>query len=185
MSPYRLDEFQAFKAVAGGLPTGTPRRILIASFITFLAVILVYLGLRFGYKLFLENSIEDLRTEAEVISAEVSVEEQENLITLYSQINNLQKVLAAHVDVTPAFTFLEASTHPRVVFESADISVADQELRLEGAAGSYEDLAAQLAIFENNPSVEKVFLESSSAAGSVVRFQVTLEFEPKTFSVKK
>lgn len=185
MSPYRPNEFQAFKAAAGALPSGTPHRILIASFILFLAVILSYLGLNFGYKLFLKNSIEDLKTEVKTISAEVSPEEQDNLIKLYSQINNLQKVLANHTDASPAFIFLETNTHPRVVFNTANLSVADREVALEGAAGSYEDLAVQLAIFENSPSVERVFLESSQASGSIVRFRIVLELEPKMFLVKK
>ena len=183
--PYRPNEFQAFRAAAGALPSGTPRRILIVSSILFLAVFLAYLGLDFGYKVFLKNSIEDLKTEVETISAQVSPEEQENLIKLYSQINNLQKVLANHNDASPAFLFLESNTHPRVVFNTANLSLADREVALEGASSSYEDLAAQLAIFEKSSSVERVFLESSQASGSVVRFRVVLELEPKMFLVKK
>ena len=63
--------------------------------------------------------------------------------------------------------------------------MADREVALEGASSSYEDLAAQLAIFEKSSSVERVFLESSQASGSVVRFRVVLELEPKMFLVKK
>ena len=183
--PYRPNEFQAFRAAAGALPSGTPRRILIVSSILFLAVFLAYLGLNFGYKVFLRNSIEDLKVEVETISAQVSPEEQENLVKLYSQINNLQKVLANHNDVSPAFLFLETNTYPRVVFNTANLSLADQELALEGVAGSYEDLAVQLAVFENSQSVERVFLESSQASGSVVRFRIVLELEPEMFLVKK
>lgn len=185
MSPYRPDEFQAFKAAAEALPSGTPRRILITSFVLFLAVILTYFGLAFGYKIFLENSIKDLEAEVKTVSTQISPEEQENLIKLYSQISNLQKVLVNHKDVSPIFLFLESSTHPRVVYNTMNLSVTDRELALEGAAGSYEDLAAQLAIFEKSPSVERIFLESSQAAGSVVRFRVILEFKSKMFLVKK
>ncbi len=185
LGSYRPNEFQAFKAAAGALPSGTPRRILIVSAILFLAVFLAYFGLNFGYKVFLKNSIEDLKAEIKTISAQVSPAEQENLVKLYSQINNLQKILVNHNDASPAFLFLETNTQPRVVFNTANLSVPDREMVLEGAAGSYEELAVQLAIFENSPSVERVFLESSQASGNVVRFRIVLELEPQMFLVKQ
>lgn len=163
------------------LPSGAPRRFLLVSFILFFASLLLYWGLSLGYGSFLERSIRLLEEERDELTGRLSGEDQASLISFYSQANNLRTLLEGHVFAAEIFPILERNTHPRVAYLALDMSVPDREVVLDGAAASYDDLVAQLAIYEAAPEVERLTLESSNLAGSVVNFKIILTLVPGVF----
>ena len=165
------------------LPSGVPRQFLLFSLIAFFAALILFAGLRFGYQVFLENAIEDLEAEVDRLGGQVTSEQQASLARLYSQVANLETLLEDHVFASELFPVLEANTHSRVAYRALEVSVPDREVAIEGLAGSYDDLVAQLALFERAPAVERLVLEDSQAEGSTISFRVILTMESGFFEL--
>ncbi|MBI1839158.1 MAG: hypothetical protein HYR95_02615 [Candidatus Colwellbacteria bacterium] len=152
-----------------------PWRMLVFSFIVFIASLLVYFGLRFGYKPFIEKSIAGTDAELNKLSLGIQSADQKNFINFYSQIANLKSVLGAHVTTSNLLPLLESVTHQKVVYASTNLSVPDRSLRIDGFAESYEVLSAQLALYKKASWVESVALDSSSAAEKNVKFSARIK----------
>lgn len=163
------------------LGVGWPWRLMLAMLVVFLAAILVYLGLAFGYKPFLTNSVQDLEGELESFSAQLSSEQKENFVNFYSQVTNLQKLLRSHILVSKIFPILESLTHKDVTYSTFNLSVVDKTLTIEGIARNYQALAQQLALYESSPEITLVILDSAKSTGSVVLFRVKVVWKPEVF----
>lgn len=160
---------------------GWPWRLMITMFVVFLTSVLVYLGLTFGYKPFLNNSLASIESELESVSAAFSSEKKENFINFYSQLTNLQKLLVDHKVASKVFSFLELVTAKDVTYTGVNLSVPDRTLTLEGATRSFESLAAQLTLYDQAKEVRKVTLDSSKSNGAIVQFKVKLLLRPELF----
>jgi len=147
---------------------------MLFSIVLFLAMLIIYGGLSLGYKGYLNRSIKSFEDELDELVYRFTPEQQENLITLYSQVDNLRGLLADHVYGAQLFPILERNTHPRVAYKTLYLSVPDSEVIIEGVTNSYDDLVTQLAIYEAAPEVERLVLGDSSSFGGVVNFKVTL-----------
>ncbi len=165
------------------LAVGWPWRMFVFTSVMFLAAVLAYLGLALGYKPYLQNSVSDIESELSSLSLQVSPEAQKNFIRFYSQVSNLRSLLAKHVTTSKLFPLLEQSTHQKVVYSSTTLIPAERTLRIEGFAESYEVLAAQLALFEQAPWVEKVILDSSSLSGKTIKFGARLIIKNETVNL--
>lgn len=165
------------------LAVGWPRRMFIFTSAMFLAAVFTYLGLAFGYKPYLQNSVSDIESKLNSLALQISPENQKNFIRFYSQISNLKSLLAKHVTTSELFPLLEASTHQKVVYSSTTLIPGEYTLRIEGFAESYEVLAAQLTLFEQAPWVKKVILDSSSLSGKTVKFGARLIIKNEAVSL--
>lgn len=163
------------------IPSGVPRRFLVFAIFFFGGAFLTYLGLSLGYTAFLRGQIEESRTKLEVLGQQISADDQRELILLYSQINNIQKLLSAHVAPSRTLSFLENNTAKQVVYLGTDLSIPDRRLVIDGVAVSYDELVRQLAAYEQAPEVERVNLEASDAAERVVRFKIHITLKPEVF----
>ncbi|MBI2594932.1 MAG: hypothetical protein HYW38_01580 [Candidatus Colwellbacteria bacterium] len=163
------------------IPSGVPRRFLTFSIILFLAMLFGYAVLALGYGPYLKGEINDSKTKLDALGRQISVEDQNELIRLYSQINNIERLLSSHVLASRILAFLETNTAQRVTYTGADLSIPDRRLILDGAAASYDELARQLAAYERAPEVGRTNLEGSEASGGVVRFRVSLILKPEVF----
>ena len=165
------------------MPSGVPRRFLIFSIFFFAGILLLYLGLAFGYAAFLRSGIADAKGELEALGRKIPADDQKELIQIHSQVNNIQKLLTGHVLPSRTFSLLETSTVRQVVYLGADLSVPDRRLVIDGVAASYDELVKQLAAYERAPEVEKVNLETSDITGKVVRFKIRLTLKPEVFKL--
>lgn len=165
------------------ISSGVPRRFLFFSFLLFLISMLVYLGLSFGYKPALNKSIEKLNSDLETLSKKVTQAQQDDLIAVSSQISNIKNLLDDHVLASKLFPLLEANTHKRVAYLSLETNIPEREVIIDGVAGSYDDLVAQLAIYEKADGVEKVLLHGSKLDGKVVNFRVILTVDRDVISL--
>lgn len=162
---------------SAGLNVGWPNKFFAFALLVFVAVLLIYFGLSFGYKAFLENSIDNLNDDIDELASRITDEERENLEMLYSQITNMRSLLGDHVASSNVFLLLESITAPNITYTTLGLSTDDEGLVLEGIAGSYADLTVQLALFEQSPYVERYNLQSSEWNSGVIQFEVAFEID--------
>lgn len=167
---YAQNVREQFSSVSRGL--GWPKRFFTFSFFIFLLVLVIYLGLAFGYETFLKSSINKVENELGSLSAQITDEQKEDLTTLYSQVTNIRELLREHALSSQLFTLFEAITSQRVKYVGFDVSVPDREVSIEGFAATYEDLVSQLVLFEESPQIERFSLEESELQDGIVRFKV-------------
>lgn len=161
--------------VSGGASAiSWPKKFFTFGLIVFIAVLLVYAGLAFGYGTFLKSAISGVEDELDRLSNTITAGQKENLSTLYSQVTNIRRLADEHVISSAALDAVEDVTSERVVYTNFEMTISDRVVALEGVAGSYEDLVSQLALYERSESVERFSLETSELEGNIVRFSVKL-----------
>ena len=163
------------------LSVGWPWRLFSFSFLVILAAGVVYFGLAFGYKNFLNNQISEVDNEIEQLTESISQDQQDKLIKFYDQLANLQTLLNKHVISSSVFPILEKNTNQGVFYNSAELKMADRRLTLEGVANSYQILSQQLEAFNRAPNVEKVIVNESYLSGNQVAFRLFLILSDKIF----
>ncbi len=163
------------------LPVGWPWRLFMFTFVLLLIAFLLYLGLDFGYKTYLNKSIDSLNSTLNSLSFQVAPTEREGFINFYSQLSNLQKLLGSHITASKAFPIVEGLTDQRVSYATLNFSIPDRRVTIDGIAKDYAALSSQLAIYEQSPEVERVILENSSLAGKTVRFTAEITLKNEVF----
>ncbi len=158
------------------LPSGMPWRLFIFIALFTLAVALVYAGLSFGYRPYLESRISEVDQQISQLGAAISKQDQENFVRFYSQLINFNKILEKHPLPSKIFLLLEQATNKKVAYTNVDLRVGEKKLTLEGIAASYTTLAEQLASYDQSPAVASSLLNQSqySDTDNAVRFKVTL-----------
>lgn len=136
--------------------------------------IVVYFGITFGYRPYLEKRVTALDTEIADFSRRVPADEQANIITFYSQLANLKTVLGKHT-ATPAFLrWVEEGTLQSVRMTKVAMSVSSRQVQITGLAKSQTDVALQVAEFQKRPGVEKVDFRNSQAVTGGIQFDLTM-----------
>jgi hypothetical protein len=156
------------------LPVGWPWRLLLSMGILLAIVLLVYVGLAFGYESYLNNSISSLNSDLNSLSLQVSPTDRQGFITFYSQLTNLQRLLGSHIVSSQIFPLFENMTDQNVAYNSFDLSVPDNTVSIDGVAKNYATLANQLYLYEQSPQIKNVILEGSSLSNNTVRFIVKI-----------
>lgn len=158
---------------------GWPWRLLLFSAIVLGTTIAVYLGISLGYTPYLNSQIKTLDAKITSLGQTVGDEQQKNLVSLYSQLTNIQTLLDSHTSTSKIFDLLERNTQPSVYYLGMTLSVVGRQLQLEGSAPNYGVLAGQLQIFRQAPEIEKVSLTNSAVmADGSVNFIMILIFKP-------
>lgn len=156
-------------------------RIFIFMLLILAALVLGYIGLDFGYKAFLNNSINELDVEIEEVAGRFELEESRDLVAFYSQMVNLRALLSSHIFGSKVFPFLESSTNSRVAYSTVDVSTQENQIVIDGIAESFEVLVQQLLFWQRSPSVSDIILQENSLANDLVRFRVAIELVPNFF----
>ncbi|MDD5098825.1 MAG: hypothetical protein PHP35_00570 [Candidatus Colwellbacteria bacterium] len=173
----------AARKIAETGASGVPIRAMIFSGVIFALSLMVYGGLEFGYKTFLNASIKSLDDQIASLDRSAPAEESEqNFIRFYSLATNIGKLLRGHVASSPVFSFLEERTLPDVVIETMRFTVPDGGILISGSASAYDRLSSQLAIYENSPEVNRAGLISSRYMDNAIRFESNLSFDKELFS---
>ncbi len=167
--------------VSEKIPVGLPWHLLIFSIFLFGFSIFIYFGLKIGYASYLDARSVKLDKNIETLTNKVSKEEQQNLVSFYSQLVNLKKVLEEHSFVSNVYGFLEKNTLPTVYYYEANFLINDESLELKGRADSMETLVGQMTVFDKAPELEKVVLEQLNFEGKEVGFDATLTFKQDFF----
>jgi len=135
-------------------------------------VLLVYVGLAFGYEGYLNSSITSLNSNLDSLSLQVSPTDRQGFISFYSQLTNLQKLLGSHAMSSKIFPIFEGITNQNVAYNSFDLSLSGDTVDINGVAKDYATLANQLYLYKQSPQISNVILESSSLSDNAVKFTV-------------
>jgi lipopolysaccharide export LptBFGC system permease protein LptF len=165
----------------GSSSSGLPWRLLIFMSIVFCTVAALYLGITLGYEPYLNSQIRELDQEISQLTQSIDEEQQKKLISFYSQLVNINALLAEQAETSKFFAFLEKNTSGSVYYERADLSVTERSAKLDGVASSYSVLAQQVELFRRSSEVEGISLENSSAGESGIDFSLMLSLNPKIF----
>ena len=160
------------------LPVGWPWRLFVAAFAVFLATVLGYIGITFGYQPYLREQIQQKTNEIEQLSASIPKADQDQFINFYSQLVNLKSILDSHVVASPIFVFLERVAHPRVYFANAGVKFREGELELNGLAESYVAITEQLEVFNQTPEIDRfVISQTQLGEDNLVGFKATIRLK--------
>jgi hypothetical protein len=168
----------------GREPPETPGwsgQLIMFSGTVFLVAVLLYAGLAFGYGPYYDSALKKISDEKSAISRQISLERQNQLITFYSQLANLDKILKNHIVNSPVFYWLEKNTQKNIYFEQFSLNLTNNQLDLVGIGKSIEDINQQLAIIESLGDVEKMDVSSISNENGDWKFEMKLYFDSSFF----
>ncbi|MEK7608833.1 MAG: hypothetical protein AAB495_04610 [Patescibacteria group bacterium] len=157
-----------------GQSPGGYRQLLLLSGTLFFLALVVYLGLKFGYKPYLDSSVSKLDAQIQKFGQEISKEEQDRITAFYSQLVNLRSLLSSRVAATPAFEVLEHNALPGVYFTKASLNALTGEFALTGIAKTIEEVSRQTGVFERDPNVARVNFSNVSSVSGVEGWQFTM-----------
>lgn len=160
------------------LPIGWPWRFFLFSLLVAITAAIVYGGLAFGYKPFLNVQIKEQEAAIEQLSQVVPKKEQESFLAFYSQLVNLQNILTNHAAISKTFPFLQLNTNKQVFYTAIDLRVPERRLGLEGFASNYGIFSQQLQAFSVAPEVETLIINDSNALEGRVKFRLSLTLKP-------
>ena len=167
------------------LPVGWPWRIFSLSLVIFIIAVLVYAGINFGYRPYLNKQIKTLDAEFLDLNQSIDEEKQNQLISFYSQIVNIGDVLNSRDNTFPIFDFLEKNTYPRTAYKNININAGNSRIDMDVSTENYYTFAQQAREFEANDAVEKLDFGGLSLdpATNNVSYRLTLNIKPKFFKV--
>jgi hypothetical protein len=149
-------------------------------------VLAIYFGMTLAYEPYLNTKIAAENSNLANLSQSISAQDEANVLTFYSQIANLQGILAKHTLVSQFLAWLEQNTEANVSYSSFSFS-SGGEITLSGNALTEADVNQQIAIFQSSPDIENVVVSnvgSATSPGSAGAFQfsVTLLMNPSVFT---
>lgn len=157
------------------LPVGWPWRLLTFMGLALGLIVLVYVGMTLGYKTYLDARIKNLNARIEELNKSLEEGKEKNLTSTYSQLVNIQTLLAAHPMPSKLFEILGKNTHPRVYYNNFNLAVPEKILKIEGIAPDYKSVVEQMELYRRIPEVKSVFLDDSSLKeDGNVRFAIRL-----------
>ena len=164
------------------LSAQTPWRILILTVIIFLFTILIYFGMLWGYRPYLISKTRNLEQKLSTLSQSIDENQQKQIITFFSQMTNIQKLLSEHKVYSPIFGFIERNTLSKTLYSDLRFNIAEMEMRIDGTTRNYDDLIRELDLYKQAPEVKTVQLENSSAQErGEIRFGVKLILDKQFF----
>ena len=161
---------------------GWPKKFLSFSITLFILVFLTYFSLSFGYQVFLNSKISDVRAELDTLESQITPAQKESLATLYSQVTNIRELIRDHSLASKFFDSLEAMTSENVAYIDFDMDISNKEVAIAGVAASYEDLVSQIALYEQAPEIESITLERANLDGSIVNFNLKMTVSEESFT---
>ncbi len=104
--------------------------------------------------------------------------QEQSVFRYRDKFNDFAEIAAARSDARPVFDFLEAYTHPRVVFTTVNLEPKLRKLKLAGSTQDFRTLQEQMVIFQNREELIGLTL-SSIVLGEKgqVGFQLEMGFQ--------
>ena len=147
----------------------------------FLLMLVIYASLDFGYGAFLRNKVQELNEEFLSLNSQVSKAEQDDLITLNSQVSNIKKLLDEHILTSRLMELFENVTSKNVSYTEFLFASDDGELNVKGSARSFEEVAVQMKILEESDEISDVFLNSAEETKQDILFDMRIIVDKSVF----
>jgi len=156
--------------------------IILFSGTVFGVVLLVYLGLTFGYTPYLNAQISQANDQIKKLDQSVSADDQTKLATFYSQVTNLHLLTANHIFFSQFLSWLEDNTEANVYYTNLTFTSGNQ-ISFSGVAKTQADLNQQMAIFESSGNVASISVSNLSlvAGSNAWTFSAILTLKPSLF----
>ena len=164
--------------------TGWFSGTLTFSLVVLVLMFVIYGGMLALYEPYLNNQITNTQAQLTRLSQSISSNDESQLITFYSQLNNTQTLLQKHVLFSNFLSWLAQNTEANISYSQLSFtSTANDQIVLTGTAPSEADINQQLALFQASPSVDNVAISNVAQASnsSQWQFQLTLTMDPKLF----
>jgi hypothetical protein len=146
-------------------------------------MVLLWAGLVYGYEPSVNNQLGQTQAQITDLGNKISISDQANLITYYSQISNLNALLGKHVYPSLFFKWLSQNTEANVYYSSINME-NDSQVTFSAVAKTEDDVNQQAIIFEDSPQVLSVNISnvavSVNGAGGY-NFNATLKLSPSVF----
>jgi len=168
-------------------PARTPgwsSRVLLFSATFFILSLAIFLGIQYGYGPFLENQMTRIDREIDEFSKQVPQRQQDELISFYSQLDNMSTLLARQTMPSKVFGWLEANTNVNAQLLSLAFNSTNRTVMVSGQVRSIVTLGEQLNRFRVQPFVKNVQLTQLALdqKAGVWTFSITLTMEPQFFA---
>jgi hypothetical protein len=161
--------------------TGVPWRLLTISIVVFVLMIVIFLGMEFGYKPYLQSQIKQADADISSLSQSLQDGQQNDVIGLYSQLYNINSLYNRHVYPSRWFAFLEKNVLPTVRVTSMDADFLKLSVKLDGIAPDLDTLVLQIATLQQDAHTQEVVLTSSGKQdpkeGTGILFNVRIELK--------
>jgi hypothetical protein len=159
--------------------------VIVFSTIILLVSIGIYFGMTLGYEPYLNNKINSVQGQITSLSQSIPSGNEAQLLTFYSQISNLQSLLANHVTFSRFLAWLQQNTQSDISYTQLSFtSDSGDEVSLSATALTETDVNQQIAIFESSPEVKSLSITNVGSAGvnGALAFSVSLILNPDLFT---
>lgn len=146
--------------------------------IIFIFTVFVYFGIIFGYNPYLKSKTRTLEQKLSILNQSMDENQQKQIITFFSQMTNIQKLLSDYKIYSSIFDFIEKNTYQPIIYSNLKFNVAEMEVKIEGTAPNYEYLVKELALLNKAPEVKAAYIENSVAQElKDVKFSIRLALD--------
>lgn len=142
-----------------------------------------YSALMFFYGPYLNNQLVALQNKVATADQSIASGDEAQLIAFYSQVINVQSLLATHTSFSSFLVWLQANTEANVYYSQFSFTGGNQ-LAVTGFAVSEADVNQQVAIFESSPAVESVTISNVGVVNGSNQwtFSASLTLNPSFFT---
>jgi phosphate/sulfate permease len=156
------EEYQKKESFIGGLSFSRLKSFeaivsiwVIVSIILIVAAVAAYLGL-FFYRNNLTKEKDDLKAQIAQVDGQRDLKMEANFIHLEKGISDLKKALENRIHPSYLFKMVEELTLATVWFDSMNADFSKATLDLGVSADSYDTLAKQIVVLENDSRIKEV-----------------------------
>jgi hypothetical protein len=159
---------------------GAFKQFILLAGALFTLMLVLYIGISFGYKAYLSKSIASTKTKIDGFSSQISQADQDKVANFYSQLQNLQQLLASHTTASPVLSLLERTTIPEVYYTKLSVNASLNQADVNGMARSLADVAKQAALIEAQTEVvdHVNFSTAGATQGGAWQFTMNIFLRP-------
>jgi len=160
---------------------GAYRELLLISGALFGLAVVIYAGLAFGYKAYLNSSLAAVESQVSKFNTGISQEDRSQIQGFYSQLVNLRTLLAGHTAASPVLGLLERTAQPDVYYTKLTINTVSNQAVVSGAGRSLESIAVQVAALQAQPEVDHLeFNNAGAQTAGPWQFTLAIHLKPNT-----
>jgi hypothetical protein len=166
--------------------TRNPWRLLFLSIIVFSLAAVIYAGMDFGYKPYLQGEIKKIDGKIDALSQSMNADQQKGVLDLYSQLYNIDMLSKSRVNASRIFALIEQDTDSLITLTAFDLDARSGSGKIDGIAPDFDMVVRELSSLKQDPNVEEAILVSAEKGADKdngkVKFSIKATFAPSLFA---
>lgn len=166
--------------------TRNPWRLLFLSITVFALVSVVFLGMEFGYKPYMQGEIKNIDGKIDTLSQSMNANQQKSLLDLYSQLYNIDALSKSRANSSRIFALLEQDTDPLITLTSLELDARGGIGKIEGISPDFDMVVRELSALKQDAGISEAILLSadkvSDKDGGKIRFSIKVNLAPSFFA---